>query len=1117
VTIPGFVRRAGASAALLVFVALSRTRPEAAPSASQPWRLWREARAEDESEAIDLRTLDDLERHGDLGRIDPERRLRRVAAEYGRRKAEAVRRFSAASSDAARWVSLGPTNGAGRMTAIAPVPGSPGAAYVGAAGGGVWKTTDGGASWTPLTDDLHDLSVGALAVAPSNPSVVYVGTGEGGYGLSFIPGIGLVKSTDGGATWILPDRVLATMFYRILVHPGNADELVAATNAGAFRSTDGGATWTNVIAHADYGDIPDMVRDPTDPRVLYATTWCPDRACSFQTARVLKSEDGGVTWSDRSNGLPNNTTGRTERTSIAIAPSNPRVLYAGKGIRDLARTGSTFSHIYKTTDGGGSWTDLPSVYGNAAAWSYLGFQSSYDNVIVVSPNDPNVVVAGGVTSLRSTDGGATFSKAFENGNGNGFVHPDYHDLQYHGSTLWIANDGGIWTSDDDGRTATARNTGLVTRQFYALAADPSNRSRIIAGSQDNGNVQRLDSGTAWRYVASGGDGIQCAIHPLSPEIAWASSQGGLIERTHAAGSSGSPAFAVVTPPFDDEEQVPFATVVRLDPREPLALYSASSRLWKSGDGGETWRPLPTGTADGSDWSATTTIRAVALPSRDSPIVMVAKGSGVFRSDDRGETWTAGRGLPNAVVTHVEIDPRDPSAAYACLATTTGPSVYRSEDGGSTWTASAEGLPLFAAQVLRIDPTDSSVLYCGTDVGLYRSTDRGASWARFGVGLPSSSIHDLQIGEDGSLLRVATHGRGVWELDVSSTPNAPPSARITSPEGAPSVPAGVPVEFAGEVGDPDAGDAAAGTWFFPDDGTTAPLSSNSGAVEHRFRRGGVFPVTLSARDGHGARSSAVVLVSVREPADDCGSPVVIPGSGPFPYTIGWNDEGGTTEATDPESPCFSGRGRAGSTWFEFTPSTTGSWVFSTCTDVSTAVSIFTGAACGPYAAVSVPCSTIGATDTGCGSATTSVTASAQAGRTLRILLGGIRDADVGSVRLTVAPSGVSGNAPRVERVGEAHGPVGGGTLVVIDGSGFTEGATVSFGGNPATEVAVLSTRVLVARTPPHAAGPVEVSVTVPRAGTGALANGFRYEAVESAGRLPVVHPQNPPPVRVVTPR
>jgi photosystem II stability/assembly factor-like uncharacterized protein len=574
-------------------------------------------------------------------------------------------------------------------------------------------------------------------------------------------------------------------------------------------------------------------------------------------------------------------------------------------------------------------------------------------------------------------------------------------------------------------------------------------------------------------------------------------------------------FETVTPPFDEEEMVPFRTIARLDPREPNALYSASTRLWKSEDGGDTWRPLPTATTDGSEWSATATIRAVAFPGRDSPLLIVAKGNGVFRSADRGLTWTSGRGLPDKVVTHAAIDPRDPAVAFATIATTTGPSLYRSDDGGQTWAASANGLPPFAAQVLRFDPLDSNDLYCGTDVGLYRSTDRGATWARLGAGLPASSIHDVQILEDGSLLRVGTYGRGVWELDLPRASNTAPFARITSPAAAVTVAANVPVELAGEVGDPDAGDSAEGTWFFPDDGTSVALPAGGGGVQHTFRRSGTFPVALAARDRRGARSSAILNVSVRETADDCARPVVIPGDGPFPYAVSWNSGAGTTEPSDPDPPCLPGRGRFGSTWFEFTPAASGSYVFSTCTDVNTAVTILTGAACGPYTPLTLPCPRIGGFG-GCGQGATSVTAPVQAGQTLRLLLGGVVAGNVGPVRLVIAPSGTSGEAPRVERIGAAFGPASGGTEVVIIGTGFSEGASVAFGGAAATEVAVLADRVLSARTPPHAPGPVDVTVTVPGAGTGALGRAFRYEPVESASRVPPVPAPTRPPARVVPP-
>jgi photosystem II stability/assembly factor-like uncharacterized protein len=1061
-----------------------------------------ESRAEIEEEAqnIEERARWYLERHGDAGRIDPESQRVRVAAEYRRFRVEAAeRRRRPQSVGGTEWVSLGPTNGAGRMTAIAPHPSAAGTAYAGAAGGGVWKTTDGGTTWAPLTEGLHDLSVGALAIAPTNPSIVYLGSGEGGLATAVIPGIGFLKSLDGGVTWILPESVLATGFYRILVHPSNPDELVAGTNAGAFRSTDGGATWTNVIPHDTYGDVPDIVRDASDPRILYATTWCSTvRGCGVLPGRVLRSTDGGATWTDRSNGLPTTGLGgRYERTSLAISASNPSVLYAGRAIQNL-RTGAVVSHIFKTTDAGATWTDLPGSTGNQLVSTYLGFQSYYDNALAVSPTNPDVLFAGGTAHIRSSDGGATF------GGSAGNLHPDCHDLQYQGSTLWIANDGGIWTSEDDGRTAAEHNTGLVTRQYYALASDRSNRERIVGGSQDNGNVQRLAAGTVWRNLSNAGDGFQAAIHPLSPDLMWSSSQGLLIFRTQEAGSAATPRFKDVSPPIGPEELVPFFTIVRLDPRTRATILTGTYRVWKSLDGGDGWRPLATATTDGSEWDPHTLVTSIAISAASSQSLLIGKARSVYRSDDGGNTWTPGRGLPDAVVTSVELDPRDAFRAWASFATTSGQSVFRSFDGGLSWTPAASGLPPFAAQVVRVDPTDSNDLFCGTDVGVYRSTDAGGTWARFGTGLPAASVHDVEVFEDGSIVRAATYGRGIWELRVPSTGNTPPAAAISAPAGEIAVAAGTTLDFTGSVSDPDPGDRVAGFWFFADDTSAANLVGQTGTVRHVFRRAGLFPVSLSAIDSHGARGTASVIVSVRDAADSCASPRVFPGSGPFPYTIRVDNQSGTNEATDPDLSCFGpGFGRLYTTWFEFTPAAAGTYQFSTCgADVVTVLSLYTGAACGPYTDVPSACKGTGLTDTDCGPFASGmlVSATASAGQTLRVLLSGIPPNPGGSVPVTVTTAGTSPGL-RLLRVADSSGPTMGGTTVAVTGSGFVPGSTVTFGGVPAQEVAFEGSTSLTARTPPHAAGPVDVAVTVPGLATAALRDGFGYEDAAPAPCFP----------------
>jgi photosystem II stability/assembly factor-like uncharacterized protein len=1044
-----------------------------------------------------------LERHGDNGRIDPERRLKGVAADYAGRRAEAARRKLATRGiPGDTWTSIGPTNGAGRVTAIAPHPSTAGTLYVGAAGGGVWKTTDGGVTWAPLTEGINDLSVGALAVAPSSPSTLYLGTGEGGYAGDFIPGIGFLTSSDGGATWSLPNSVIATTFYRILVHPANPQELVIGTNQGGLRSTDGGATWKTVISRAIYGDVADLVRHPTDPMTLYAATWCVN-TCTAGVGKVLKSADGGVTWVEKSVGLPDpgglsSTFLFNERLAIAISATNPLVLYAATGLTN--NLGKVVSHIYKTTDGGEMWSDLPAVASNTSRSisRYLSQQPWYDNTIVVSPADPNLVLAGGVGYIRSTDGGNTFAVAPFAGTD---IHVDVHDLRYQGATLYVGNDGGVWSSPDDGVTGAEHNAGLVIRQYYALANDPANRSRILAGAQDNGTNQRPDSGgTVWRDVV-GGDGFECAVNPAAPTFAYGTVQHGLVYRSKAAGGAGDPGFSDVSPPYASDEATPFSTVLTVHPARPSTVYTGSYRVWKSDNGGDTWLPLPTTTTDSSTWSTTDTITAIVVAPSDPSVLMVGKNRRVFRSTDAGNTWVlASTGLPNLHINNLEMDPKSSSVAYAALATTSDSNVYQTTDGGQSWLPRASGLPHFAAQVVRVDPTDSNTLYCGVDVGVYRSTDQGASWNRFGTGLPSASVHDIRILEDGSILRVATHGRGAWELGVPPTGNTPPSAVISNPAAPVTVAGGTTVTFGGAVSDPDPGDAASGVWTLPDTWESVAAAAGPSSLSHTFNWPGVFPVSLAARDTHGAIGAASVAITVPEQADGCATPIVLPGGGPFPYTVLANSESATADLNDPVPSCgFPPFGSYASLWFEFTPTAAGTYEFSTCGgSVDTVLSVYTGPACGPYTAVTGGCDDDAVGSICDGTLASDVTVPAVAGQTLRIMVTGFLGSDTGTFPVTVASVTAPATTPWTTGLSQRSAASSGGNPVVVYGYNFVPGAAVSFGGAPASDVAVLDPRYLTATAPARPPGLANIVVTAPDQTRGTLAGSFFYTPAAGVG-------------------
>lgn len=1045
-----------------------------------------------------------LERHGDYGRIDPA-----VMLELSRRTKQAMdsRRFLPAAIGGNAWKSIGPTNGAGRATALALHPAAAGTLIVGAAGGGAWKSTDGGATWRALTDDIPNLSAGALAYSPSDPSTVYLGTGEGGYAGDFIPGIGLLMSKDGGDSWTLPTSVAATQFYRILVSATDPQDLLAATNSGLLRSTTGqNGPWVPVIRSTPapptpgYGDVTDVVRDPSDAKTLYATTWdrrlwCirSTKTCSaetnFETPTVMKSTDGGATWLASSSGLPVSTKSRrVNRMSIAIAPSAPQTLYLATSVFD-GDSGSEGSHVYKSTDGAATWveTDLATVT-QGSLNTYLGTQAWYGNALVVSPADPNMVVAGGVIYVRTTDGGKTWSRVLNS------VHVDAHDLRYDPqNVLWIASDGGVWSANDAITQATDHNKGLVTRQFYDLANDPVNRNRVYGGQQDNGTIYRSDAGgTSWSSF-SAGDGFACAVVPTAPAIAFSTIQNGVVLRTVTAGSL----YRVfeLSPPYEKDELTPFYSSIRLDPRKPSTIYTASYRVWKSASAGEGWVPLSTKLTGDATWFNDAYIRVIAIAEKDPNVIMVATSSPrrkVYRTANGGALWTdvTNNLPPGRTILKIDIDPRDAQHAFAALAGTSGPSVYMTSDGGNNWQPRATGLPSFSAQTVRFDPTDPNTIYAGTDVGVYRSSDGGMTWNRFGTGMPAVSVYDVDPTADGSILRAATHGRGIWELDITDRTNQPPGVLISAPGGRNVVVTrGASVSFSGFVNDFDDSTISA-SWNFPDSWSSLP-AQNGTTVTHRFDRTGRYPVGLSAVDPRGGVAAATVEVDVLDPADSCASPSDIPGAGPFPYSVTIDTDLATKEPTDPRltASCYP-YSTESSTWLTFTPQTAGSYQFSLCgSDVSAVLIGYTGETCGTFTN-SAMCIARPNSNSDCASASSTQTLALEAGQTVRMYATNYFGGDFGNVTVTVSQN--STLSPIVSSVAPAVGTPG--TSVVVCGLGFMSGATVSIGGAPAQNVTFISATTITATVAPNIAGNANVSVTNPDGTTATLKEGFTYEFV-----------------------
>jgi len=965
-----------------------------------------------EATAILERARDYRLRHGVLGDLTPGQMLSRATWSYERW----LDRERGKEISGEGWVSLGPVNGAGRCTAVASHPSVAGTVLAGTAGGGVWRTTDGGLTWYPLTDGISDLSVGAVAYAPSDPRVIYVGSGEGGIAIDFIPGIGLLRSDDDGETWFLPagpDQVAASQFFALSVDPEDPDSLLAATNQGLLASQDGGLTWDNRLWDPGLLGVTEVVRSARDPEILYAALWCTS-LCPEGLARVMRSADRGLTWQPASGGLPDGQLSGPflNRTAITVSTADERVLYAGLNAGEN-QTGGPLSAVFRTVDGGETWVDT------GYEGTYLGMQGWFDNAITVHPVDPDIVVAAGIWYEVSHDGGATWTRLNPYAEGNDpmgtetMPHVDGQDLQWQGDTLWLACDGGIWSSSDFGLVWTGRNQGLVTRQYYGLALDPIHRQRMLGGTQDNAtNLRRLEDDDTWDVVI-GGDGFQCAINPLVSDWMYGtvySTQ--ILRNTHG----GVGEWELISPPHGGET-TPFITPLAMRPEAPWVLYTGTTRVWTSADAGESWTRLSADVTNGG-WSAAV-VRAIAISAAEPDLIWVAKGQMAYRSLDSGQTWFAT--MHDANVNSIAVSPFDPDMVLVCLAqTATGADqVRRSIDGGLTWQSGSQGLPPFAVQVARWDPTDPEVVYAGTDVGLYRSRDRGVSWEVVGDGLPAASIYDVGVLPDGSKLVVATHGRGVWELAIPQSTNAAPVVEMTSPEGDLAAILGEEVSFSAEASDAD-GDRVALSWIFGDRWGLEDGGSGDGAVSsstgHRFDRGGRFLVAVHAADGHGGAAFDAIEVAAYEPADDCATPRAVPGGGPFPVTIVTENQSAGESESDPEVPCVgpdgeAGAGGWGSLWFELKPEESALYTVETCGSAAdTVLSAWTGPACGPYQEVEGGCSDDDELESCSGARTDShLELALEAGTTYRFMVGSWEDDERGAIRFTVDCDGCSGSS------------------------------------------------------------------------------------------------------------
>ena len=682
-------------------------------------------------------------------RVDKEGHIAAAARLRALAKREKLQAAGDVAYPSQNWQSIGPqpeTNygvNSGRVTALAVDPRNSQVAYAGAAGGGIWKTLDAGVHWMPLTDAQVSLSTGSIALDPEQPDTVYVGTGEANYSIDSYFGSGILKSTDGGMTWTnYQGPFVGSFIGQLAVSPTNSNVVLAAALGGIYRSIDGGVTWLPVLSAAVASSV---VFSPGSGEVAWAGVANP--AFSDPNAGLYKSSDGGQTWIAVTV-APLPAANLMGRIAIAIAPSNPQVLYVG--ISGIMPSDSTTLGLFDSVDGGATWNANTKV-------NYQG--DWYRNTLAVSPLNPQVLLGGGIDLSRSLDGNATWSDA-----GGVAIHVDQHALAFSadGSLLYIGNDGGVFTTPTYAAALpgwNSTNNTLALTQFYpGVAAHPTDVTVTVAGTQDNGTL--VYSGTpAWGYAGCG-DGGGAAIDPVNPLNVYIT-----CEKDGLYKSSGGPIQADFQLAMGaiPQSEVPFVGIVNLDPTNPNTVYfGGNTGIWRSTDGAVSWLEV---SASVTPAPAATT--AIGVGSTDGKVVFFSDEDGYVNctADITAArvVWTeCDSDLEFTPIQQFVLDPRQPTSAYAVAPEYGSGHVFHTANGGINWTDLTGDLPDVPVSALVLDPA-TSYLYIATDVGVFMSANDGAHWQPLGTGLPNSVVTGLAFYPTSRLLRAATHGRSMWDI------------------------------------------------------------------------------------------------------------------------------------------------------------------------------------------------------------------------------------------------------------------------------------------------------------------------------------------------------------------
>lgn len=645
----------------------------------------------------------------------------------------ALRNMPVTSRGAYEWKELGPhywnatsswNPGVGRLTSVAVNPNDTNIIFVSSPGGGIWRSTNAGASWSPLVDFINSSwqNVFHICIDPLNDKVVYASLTSGG----------VIKSTDGGNTWATTGTGPSNS-RQVKIFPGNSNIVFAAATNGLWRSTNAGVTWTRV----ETATKEDVEFCPTNPAILYS---CGNGGKYY----FWRSEDSGKTWSgvDTAQGMM-----KKGRTLIAVSPADPSLVYV------VQASGSAFGAFYKSNDYGKTFT-VQVVGSPSKGTNYFGYtpdgkgnggQASYDMAIAVNPFDAAEVYIAGIIVWRTLDSGISFEAitVWSYPNGTGYNHADVHGLEWVGHTLYSNSDGGIYKSMDRGEEWIDLTPGLGIRQFYRLDCSVTDPNMITGGSQDNGNSIRTPDKDWIDWL--GADGMDNAISKTDANVAFGLIQNGGLYRTDNGGMSQQG----LTKPSNGNWVTPFV----VHPTNHDTLYGGWTGIYRSDDRGASWNLIGGGSQ---------TIDQLAVAPSNPRYIYASKGSNLMVTKDGGQNWV--NITVASSINSIFVSKYNPEKIWLGI-NNSAIRVLVSENAGTNFSDISAGLPSLVARDVVVDEDAHETVYAGMNIGVYYRDTLTKSWALTATGLPLVAVNDLEIQKSGAKLRVATYGRGVWECNL----------------------------------------------------------------------------------------------------------------------------------------------------------------------------------------------------------------------------------------------------------------------------------------------------------------------------------------------------------------